>query len=174
MTACATCGGPGVRSGRFYCSRSCYIQGQRGPRLRPLAVRWAENVSKTAACWRWTGKVDIYGYGYLSRGWPLRGNIGAHRAAWELLRGPIPEGLTIDHLCRVRLCVNPDHLEPVTNVENVMRGEGFAARAARQTHCKWGHPFDERNTYHYPKGGRGCRACNRESQRRFKARRKAA
>jgi hypothetical protein len=85
----------------------------------------------------------------------------AHRFAWELLRGAIPDGLTLDHLCRNRRCVNPDHLEPVTAVENTMRGQAPHAINARKTHCLRGHAFDEENTYVRSDGARICRACVR-------------
>jgi hypothetical protein len=82
----------------------------------------------------------------------------------ELFVGPIPEGLVIDHLCRNRGCINPTHMEPVTNAENVLRGEGPTAVNARKTHCKRGHPFDDVNTYVYAKG-RACRMCHQLRQR---------
>lgn len=107
-------------------------------------------------CWLWTGYVDRDGYG--------RQNEGrlAHRLMYEALVGPIPEGLTIDHLCRVRHCVNPAHLEPVTLRENVLRGYGLGGNQARRTHCPQGHPYDEENTYKAPGSRRRyCRACQR-------------
>jgi hypothetical protein len=81
--------------------------------------------------------------------------------AWELARGPIPEGLEIDHLCRRRLCVNPRHMAVVTHRENNARGMSLSAIAARQTHCAAGHPFDDANTYRPPGAPdtRMCRAC---------------
>lgn len=83
----------------------------------------------------------------------------AHRAVYEALVGPIPEGLELDHLCKNRLCVNPDHLEPVTHQENVKRGRAGYHRKPLQTHCKRNHPFDEENTYVTSSGKRQCRAC---------------
>jgi hypothetical protein len=77
------------------------------------------------------------------------------------------EGLVIDHLCRVPLCVNPEHLEPVTLRENILRGESLSARRARQTHCKHGHEFTAANTYVTVKGQRYCRACDRIRHRRY-------
>lgn len=112
-------------------------------------------------CWLWTaaklqGPGGGRGYGVFG----IKGkNKPAHRVAYEILVGPIPDGLTLDHLCRVRHCVNPHHLEPVTNRENVLRGVGITARLHRQTHCKRGHPFDENNTYINPSGYRQCKAC---------------
>jgi hypothetical protein len=75
--------------------------------------------------------------------------------------GAVPEGLELDHLCRVRGCVNPKHLEPVTHRENLMRGESWSAVNARKTHCPEGHPYDETNTYIDGKGRRRCRECAR-------------
>lgn len=78
----------------------------------------------------------------------------------ELHKGPIPEGLVIDHLCRNRGCVNPDHLEAVTQRENILRGEGLAAANARKTHCPKGHPYSGENLYVVPSSGRRqCRIC---------------
>lgn len=107
-------------------------------------------------CWQWTGNTGR-GYGRISaNGRPQQ----AHRVGYELLVGPIPEGLTLDHLCRNRGCVNPAHVEPVTHRENVLRGEGVAANRARQTHCKRGHPFNDENTC-LCAGKRYCRPCQR-------------
>lgn len=127
-------------------------------------------------CWLWTGTIGAGGYGR----WPHRNNLTAHRVSYELHRGPIPAGLQIDHLCRVRHCVNPDHLEAVTQAQNARRGA-----YATKTHCKNGHPYDAENTYIKKDGSRGCRACGREAYERrrgkvreqrmeFRARRKAA
>ena len=85
----------------------------------------------------------------------------AHRFVYEAERGPIPSGLTLDHKCRVRQCVNPAHLEPVTLAENILRGNGWSGRHARVTQCPHGHPYDDTNTYR-GRGFRECRACNRK------------
>ena len=92
--------------------------------------------------WEWTANKDRAGYGLFWHD----GERRAHRWAYEYFVGPIPQDLVIDHLCRNTSCVNPNHLEPVTNKENVLRGEGFAARNAKLTHCPQGHPYDEKNT----------------------------
>jgi hypothetical protein len=85
----------------------------------------------------------------------------AYRITYETLVGPVPNGLELDHLCRVRACVNPGHLEPVTHRVNTLRGETVAARNARATHCPAGHPYDEVNTYADRLGRRSCRECCR-------------
>lgn len=90
----------------------------------------------TSGCWIWVGCRGRGGYGLAA----LNGrSISAHRLAYGMLRGPIPTGLTLDHLCRVRACVNPAHLEPVSLRANILRGEGFAAQFARRTQCHRGH-----------------------------------
>jgi hypothetical protein len=115
-------------------------------------------------CWEWLGQIDKrHGYGfYRANGVNLR----AHRVSYTLLLGAIPNALTIDHVCRNRRCVNPDHLEAVQNKENILRGESPTAENARKTHCKRGHEFTPENTVHYSKNGgkyvsRECRECRR-------------
>lgn len=106
-------------------------------------------------CWKWT-RCLIRGYGqvcYKGRRWRVP------RLTWELLVGPIPEGLTIDHLCRNTTCVNPEHLEPVTMAENHRR------RALAVTHCPKGHAYTSENTYVCKRGMRSCRECKREFDR---------
>lgn len=109
-------------------------------------------------CWLWTAAVNLDGYGRFETS---TGPQRIHRLAHEWLIGPIPEGLTVDHLCRVRHCVRPDHLEAVTNRVNVLRGFGITAAAARKTHCPQGHPYAGANLYVSPKGRRYCRLCAR-------------
>lgn len=109
-------------------------------------------------CWLWTGYCDQEGYGRhnLSHGRPVL----AHRESYRQIEGEIPAGLELDHLCRVRHCVNPEHLEPVTHAENMRRGMG-GKRHAEKTHCPKGHPYDASNTA--PRGrnrsGRNCKTC---------------
>ncbi len=117
-----------------------------------------------SGCWIWMGACRDSGKGY-GRVWANGQSLYAHRAVYELLRGPIPEGLTLDHLCKVRCCVNPSHLEIVTRIENAMRGLGPLANNARKTHCKNGHLFTEENTdIRRTKSsvgiGRRCRTCH--------------
>jgi hypothetical protein len=109
-------------------------------------------------CWVWQGAPGENGYGYF---WYDDKKRLAHRFSFELFIGPIPDGLTLDHLCRVTMCVHPRHLEPVTDRVNILRGTGPGARNALATECAYGHPFDTENTYWYPNGDRGCRACIR-------------
>lgn len=122
-------------------------------------------------CWIWQRHADPAGYGRIQ--WRGRSYL-AHRAAYELFVGPIADGLTIDHLCNTPACVNPDHLEVVTMRENILRGDGLAGENARKTHCKYGHPFDEENTYEMPGGGRDCRACINRRSREYRQRKRAS
>jgi len=93
--------------------------------------------------------------------------MAAHRFAYEALVGPIPEGLKLDHLCRNRACVNPDHTEPVTDRVNTLRGFGPTAMNARATHCSEGHEFTDENTYLNQSGSRVCLTCMRAAQREW-------
>lgn len=113
-------------------------------------------------CWRWTGALNSEGYGRLRA--DGKQSKAAHRKVYELLVGPIPEGLTLDHLCRNRYCVNPDHLDPVTLKENLARGFGVGALNTAKEACKRGHPFTEDNIMLW-RGKRWCRACGRMRQK---------
>ena len=114
-------------------------------------------VNRSDACWSWTGHHNADGYTVVGIAGKL---LKAHRVIYELLVGPIPDGMTIDHLCRNRGCVNPAHLEPVTRRENIVRGDTLPGRNLRKTHCPQGHPYDEENTEWY-RGYRYCRACRK-------------
>lgn len=125
-------------------------------------AKWAARVAPVESCWIWNGRTDKDGYGLL---WANGHHRRAHRLAYEHFVGPIPEGLVMDHLCRVPACVNPSHLEPVTVRENNLRGYSFAGNQARQTHCIHGHEFTEENTL-VGSGQRSCRECSRIKARR--------
>ncbi len=149
----------------------------RGPRpMKPLD-RFRMKIAKTPdGCWLWIGKTLPNGYGQFAvkqapGAW---GHVFAHRFAYETFVGPIPSGLIIDHLCRVRNCVNPAHLEPVTYSQNSLRGNNVN-RA--KTHCKNGHAFSQDNTRYEPRAhgrlsSRRCLVCQREYDRRRRSKRR--
>lgn len=146
--------------------------GMTGVRRRPTpSERFWPRVNKTSTCWLWLGATGDYGHAIFKLG---KNNVPAYRFAWEQLRGPIPEGKVLDHLCRVPQCVNPDHLEPVGNGENVLRGIGPGAINKRKTHCKRGHAFAGDNLRIAPDGSRVCRECERAKLRRRRAAQKLA
>lgn len=127
-----------------------------------LPLRFESKVERTDTCWLWMGATNSKGYGC----WSVDGvSQLAHRVAYQTLVGPIPEGLTIDHLCRVKVCVNPAHLEPVTMLENIAR----AAEQDRPANCPYGHEYTAENTYVKvrPNGqiNRTCRTCVRAKAR---------
>lgn len=116
---------------------------------------WAKVDLRPGECWPWTGPVSTNGYGRYRR-------QQAHRLTYEFFIGPIPDGLELDHLCRVRNCVSPLHLEPVTHRENTLRGETLpAAQLARGT-CPYGHAYDPRGK----DGHRWCRTCHNDRRRK--------
>lgn len=121
-------------------------------------------------CWRWDGTTNKGGYGAINvkhddGTWVPR---GTHRTAYKILVGPVPDDLDLDHLCRNRACWNPQHLEPVTRLVNVLRGLAPTTSGAYQraiTHCPSGHPYSQANT-RVANGRRHCRACDRARARR--------
>lgn len=130
----------------------------------PMADRLASKSRRIGDCLVWQGALTAGGYGITSVG---RTNAMAHRVAYETHVGPIPNGLVIDHLCRNRACINPAHLEPVTYLENQLRGASH-----QKTHCKNGHLFDDANTYRVG-NERRCRACGRQRSAKSTAKKKA-
>lgn len=118
-----------------------------------------------SGCLLWTGAKNARGYGLISIG---RKRPLVHRLVYEMFAEPIPEGLVIDHLCRVHACANVSHLEVVTQQVNIERGDLRAPRAPLEA-CRKGHQFDESNTYIAPSGRRQCRTCKRSSLRRWRA-----
>jgi hypothetical protein len=127
--------------------------------------RFWEKVRKTSGCWIWKAARTGAGYGSFR----LDGRMQtAHRVAYEQVKGPIPEGMVLDHLCRNRACVNPDHLEVVSVGENTRRGDAGGAAQRRRTHCPKDHPYVGENL-RVSNGRRHCRTCNRERMRARRA-----
>ena len=125
-----------------------------------LPARVEARIRRTPRRWQWLGSANQDGYG---NAWINGRLVRAHRAVYESVRGPIPEGLTLDHLCGVRDCVNPAHLEPVSLRENILRGDCSAARNARKTHCEThGIPLEKTTEQR-----RRCPVCRKESRRRY-------
>lgn len=124
-----------------------------------------DRVSKQGSCWVWTGEINGWGYGATH---VERKHRSAHRVAYEMARGPIPPGMQVDHLCGNKVCVNPDHLEPVTLQENLRRARvagrifdlGVFHKA--KTQCPHGHAYVPGNLYLPPRGGRICLTCKRK------------
>lgn len=108
-------------------------------------------------CWIWTAGLDAHGYGQFGFN---KKPTKAHRVAYEELVSPPPSGMALDHLCRVRNCVNPAHLEPVSIGENVRRGDGVSARNAKKTHCPSGHELQGENLIVEKSGTRRCKECH--------------
>ncbi len=155
----------GVETNRAWVgsARAIHTEGQGAVMSRPTAVErfWAK-VQKTPTCWLWTGARTNKGYG---RFWNGQRYVYSHRWVYEQSFGAIPAGLTIDHLCRTRRCVRPNHLQPVTNRQNILRGSSPPAQNARKTHCPLGHVLADPNLYTNPKTGkRQCRECKLRSQ----------
>lgn len=116
-------------------------------------------------CWLWGGAINSSGYGNFTIEGKTR---SAHKVSWERENGPVPQNLCIDHLCRVRCCVNPEHMEIVSNLENILRGRAIelnrirAKQRSLSSHCKYGHPFIPENTYYIQRETprRVCKTCH--------------
>ena len=133
--------------------------------------RFLSKISITkSGCWEWTGYLDKDGYGTF---WSRNVTLGAHRFAFEYYYGAICPDLTINHLCRNRRCVNPEHLEQITNKENVLKGVGLTAINARKTHCMRGHEFTPENTYSYS-NQRICKICVSQYQKDYRQKKKSS
>lgn len=128
------------------------------PSLGELLLRHIDVDSD--GCWLWTAKVSKGGYGVVSGK-----SLLAHRVSYETYKGLIPDGLVVDHLCRVTHCVNPDHLEAVTQKENLRRRDIALGMATAKTHCPQGHEYNETNTYLSPQNRRSCRECSKNRAR---------
>ena len=131
---------------------------------QPWRDRFWTKVNKDALnkCWLWTAGVSLEGYGRFSVN---RQPTYAHRISYAFAKGDIPTGMELDHLCRNRICVNPEHLEVVTHQENVLRGVSPAALHRAQTSCVHCHPFYDSNTITLRNGGSDCRTCARTRER---------
>lgn len=167
---CTVSGCNRVHYAKGFCST--HYRRHRNPLVlppEPLRIFWSK-VRVLDGCWEWQGMINQDGYGLIS----VKGKrVLAHRWAYEAFIGPIGDDLTIDHLCRNRRCVMPDHLEPVTRRINTLRGETVTAQNARKTHCQNGHEFTPENTYIIPgTGSRLCRTCSRAYKAEWKRRRR--
>ncbi len=140
-----------------------------------LSARLGKVTKKTDHCWNCTAWKNAKGYALIMVYSPgLRFQVFAHRAAWTIQNGPIPEGLVIDHLCKNRACVNTSHMEVVTLKENTLRGTGPTAINARRATCKAGHPYSEATLLTVTKNDRRrCRICAGIWKKRYRAKRKA-
>lgn len=170
LTACSHCGTPYyVRHDKLatsrYCSQDCKAHSQLG-RLTTERLLELSMPEPNSGCWLFLGALTEYGYGILR----VEGkNWKAHRAAYVAFVGEVPDGLTLDHLCRNRACINPNHLEPVPSGVNVLRGVGLSAQNARKTACNNGHPFTQANTMvkaYKQRPRRHCRICTRVWRKR--------
>lgn len=141
--------------------------------MRPIIEKDIERFEKycmpdpNSGCWLWSAWSDRNGYGRIRVGNVSVGRriVFTHRFSYTIHKGDIPEGLVIDHLCKNTNCCNPDHLEAVTTRENVLRGENFSAKKAKQKACKRGHLFTPENTHISSQGTRQCRTCRRHWDR---------
>lgn len=141
-----------------------------GPQRVPLEVRFWAKVDRKGPddCWLWQAALQPNGYGTIGSGGKYGLHVRAHRVSYELAHGPVPDGHVIDHLCRVRSCVNPAHLEAVSTRENLLRGNGASGQNARKGACPCGLPYSGVNS----RGDRICHPCLAARARAYKARRR--
>lgn len=148
---------------RFVVPSNCVSQAPNSSDSDSLALRFFEKVSKidnATGCWSWKGAIDAHGYGsFVIEGLTQK----AHRVSYEISKGEIAEGLVIDHICKNKACVNPEHLRAISRIENVMIGDRPTAINARKTHCNKGHELKGENLKVY-KGKRYCQKCKTEWQ----------
>ena len=143
------------------------------PFTAPLLDRLADKYElDDKGCFVWTGGAGRYGRIWFGTRKNHR-TLMAHRAAWEEVVGPIPDGLQIDHLCKNTRCINPDHLEPVTPLENLMRSPTKQRENALKTHCIRRHPLSGNNLFRDTRGMRQCRICTRLRQAKYDRKRRA-
>lgn len=164
LRACVQCGAPITTGTRKFCTRECHTTWLRASER--VSERFWSKVDRNGPipeyaptlgpCWLWIGGIGSHGYGGFKDG-PR--DLSAHVWAYEKSNGPVAKGLELDHLCRVRRCVRPAHLEPVERRVNQRRGMSPYGKKFRQTHCIHGHVFDHANTIHWKDGTRRCRAC---------------
>ncbi len=124
----------------------------------------------TQDCWLYAGAINSDGYGIVFDG---KKQLRAHRVMYEHLNGEIPDGMYSDHLCRVRACINPIHIELVDNITNIMRGDAPSAQNARKTHCNKGHEFTKETMHVRKNGWRICKECHATWMRAYRAKVKA-
>lgn len=172
MKTCIARDCQGVSVGRGLCGKHWQRWRKRGTFDLPTPMgRLSKYIRRTETCWLWAGALDRHGYGATF----YDGRVQrAHRAVYMELVGEIPQGLVLDHLCRTPACVRPDHLEPVTDAENLRRGLDPNRAKKAQTHCKHGHPFEGRNLIIESNGCRRCRTCLNAAQQRSKAKKKVS
>lgn len=154
-----------IKSSRSKKGKPSPLKG-RGSSYDELLERFESKVEILITnCWKWNGHIEENGYGRFGIGSHLM--VSAHRMSYILYKGPIDLGLTIDHLCKNKWCVNPNHLEPVTLKENLLRSNAITTINKNKQECDSGHIFSLSNTYIRPVGSRDCRICHCIAQKKY-------